>query len=466
MIRNIQGSTVKAAANRFSQEPENIMHFINKGTHVVTFKYHEDDPYYLKPAPGKITEFVHLSWDERVQQNLCPDINGGNGTTFLSSSQRMALETEFSINLADYNSVFALFELLENGGNTTAELLDIEAAIPDDMWDLRSQLLGDSPHLSLEVLMAMSDRTDVLPDNAIFDILAANPDELKKDTLISYLENKEDPLPDYMINILKQLAYTNTTYKTILLDDLETYYGQKMQSAKSIIHSMLHDSIVDQTDYRNWLDNMTCLSADKQIIASYLSEGDTTNAFQLLNIIPSFYELSGDELVDFNSYKDLITLQISWKNQGKTIFELDSSDVIALENYAYNTTGSASYSAKNILSKALDYTFCDCLGSNDTAYMKSTDINIEISDDESFGIDINVNPNPANTWAVFNYRMCTDKSVGFISISDISGKEIKKFNISGKYGQQIWDTRGVKPGVYIYMYYSDNYSKSGKLIIK
>ena len=335
----------------------------------------------------------------------------------------------------------------------------------DNMWELRNKLLGDSPHLSQEVLMAMSDRTDVLPDDAIFDILAANPDELKEGTLISYLENKENPLPDYMINILKQIAYTNTTYKTILLNDMEYYYGQNMQAAKSIIHSIISDTIIDQEDYRNWLDNMSCLSADKQIIASYLSENDTTSAIQLLNMLHSIYDLEGDELDNYNNYKDLLLIQLTWKNQGKTVFDLDSNDIAILENYAYNTSGSASYSSRNILTAAYNYNFCDCLRSNDTTSYKSVNV-VGTPIDLNIGIDIVANPNPAKTWTAFDYKLFFDESSGLITVSDINGKEIDRFNISGKQGQQVWDTRNVKPGVYIYTISSSGSTKSGKLVIQ
>ena len=322
MIKGTMGDPDLAAANRFSQE-NNDKHVINKGTQDITFMHWQFDQQELLPTKNEGQVYASNN-NYQVIQNTCLDNYGGNsGIIKLSASERITKELQFSNNLADYNSVLSLYESLEDGGNTTSELLDIETAIPDDMWELRNKLFGDSPHLSQKVLMAMSDRTDVLPDDAIFDILAANPEELKEDTLISYLENKENPLLDYMINILKQLAYTNTTYKTILLNDMEYYYGQNMQAAKSIIHSIISDSIIDQEDYRNWLDNMSCLSADKQIIASYLSENDTTSAIQLLNILHAIYDLEGDELDDYNNYKDLLLIQLTWKSQGKTIFNLD-----------------------------------------------------------------------------------------------------------------------------------------------
>ncbi len=465
-IKGTMGDPDLSAANRFTQEEDdNDKHVINRGTQDITFMHWQYDPQELIPTKN-IGQVIASNNNLQVDQNTCPDNYGGNGgAIILSASARITKELEFSNNLADYNSVLSLYESLEDGGNTTSELLDIETAIPDDMWELRNKLLGDSPHLSQEVLMAMSDRTDVLPDDAIFDILAANPEELKEDTLISYLENKEDPLPDYMINILKQLAYTNTTYKTILLYDMDYYYGQKMQAAKSIVHSIISDSIIDQEDYRNWLDNMSCLSADKQIIASYLSENDTTSAIQLLNILHSIYDLEGDELDDYNNYKDLLLMQLTWKNQGKTIFDLDSNDIAILENYAYNTSGGASNSSRNILTAAYNYNFCDCLRNNDTTYTKSLGA-VVAHVNRNIGIDIMANPNPAKIWTAFDYKLFSDESVGLITVSDINGKEITRFNISGKQGQEVWDTRNVKPGVYIYTISSLGSTKSGKLVIQ
>ena len=58
-------------------------------------------------------------------------------------------------------------------------LNSVETAWPNDMWELRAQLLQGSPHLSKEVLKKAADLTDVLPESIIFEVLRTNPDELK-----------------------------------------------------------------------------------------------------------------------------------------------------------------------------------------------------------------------------------------------------------------------------------------------
>lgn len=464
-IRNYQGLPEIASGNTFSQSQETVGHFINLGLEVVDYYYYSDDPLQVPGAPPLITpEYVNPT-GYNIPENQCPDHYGGGGSIKLSSSERLNKETDYANSLADYNSVNSLYESLVDGGNTTSELLDIETATPDDMWALRSQLLGDSPYLSKEVLMTMSDRTDVFPDDAIFDILAANPDELKEGTLISYLENKEDPLPDYMISILKQLALTNTTYKTVLLNDMAKYMGNKNQATKSIIHSILSDSIVDKSDLRGWLGNFESVETDKQIISSYLEDNDTANAIALLNIIPALYELEGNELVEFNDYKDLLMTRLSWKNIGKTIYDLDSADIALLEFYADNSTGDASITAKNILSFAYGYYYCNCLSYTDSLYYKSDTYNSNKLNYNDV-ISIVASPNPASLWVAFDYKLISDNSVGKIKITNISGNLVAEFEVNGKQGQQLWDTRVVGSGVYIYTLISEGFSTSGKVVIK
>jgi len=351
-----------------------------------------------------------------------------------------------------------------DGGNTNAELLDIQTAQPDDMWTLRAQLLGHSPHLSQEVLRETSDRTDVFPDDVLLEILSANPDELGQDTLLSYLENKEDPLPDYMIDILRQVAQ-GVSYKTILKRDIAEYHAGKSQAAQDIIRSILSDTVVDLTQYRNWLDNLGGMSADKQIIASYLSEGDTSNAMSLLNLLPSLYELQGDELIAYNDYKNIIQLQQGWKQAGKIITELDSSNIAILNNYAVNSTGSAQNIAKNILSYAYNYHFYDCMHTNDSTFFKNSNTSFGNSFNKAFGPKVSVAPNPASTWIAFTYELPNKNSEGIIKITDISGNVIKQFIINGKQGQYVLDTRKIKTGVYFYTLFVSGLSKSGKIII-
>ena len=342
-------------------------------------------------------------------------------------------------------------------------MLDIQTAQPDDMWALKAQLLDDSPHLSMEVLMEASDRTDVFPDDVLFDILSANPDELKKDTLISYLENKENPLPDYMIAILQQVAQ-GTTYKTVLQNQMAGYNRDKSRAAYDIVRSILADTVIDMTDLRNWLDNTGGIRTDEQIIASYLQECNYTDALSLSNMLPGLYEFLGNDSIEHNYFMDLLNLQINMKQQGRNIFQLDSTEVATLLSIAANSTATAGAQARGILEYAYGYNYCNCPELIDTSAYKNQGINWTNFEKLS-GIEITAEPNPAREWAAFNYTLPGKYSKGTIQITDISGKLIQIINVCGKQGQEVWDTRLINAGVYFYTLHAGGLSKTGKIVI-
>jgi len=331
------------------------------------------------------------------------------------------------------------------------------------MWELRSELLGKSPHLSMDMLKATADKTDVLPDNVIFEIMAANPDELKKEELIKYLEDKENPLPDYMVDILRQVAM-GSTYKTVLIRQMAHYNQIKTLAANNIIRSILNDSLVDNSELRNWLDNIGGKRADEQIIATYLSEGNYTDAMALANMMPVLYKYSGGEITEHSYYTEMLNLQIFLANEQRTIFDLDSTEVSNLVFIADNSIGTAGAQAKGILEFAYGYHYCNCIGVDTSGYKNSNAFNPDAFE-KLYGIEISVEPNPVREWAAFNYTLPDNNSECVIKISDVSGKQIATLPINRKQGQTVWDTRKVKSGVYFYTLNVSGFSKSGKIVV-
>ncbi|MCF8234443.1 MAG: T9SS type A sorting domain-containing protein [Bacteroidales bacterium] len=122
--------------------------------------------------------------------------------------------------------------------------------------------------------------------------------------------------------------------------------------------------------------------------------------------------------------------------------------------------------ARSILSYAYNYNFCDCLALNDSSYYKSSHGSKWNSLNNTYGPVVKVEPNPADTWVAFNYEFSSKESVGYLKISSISGEQVQHFVLHGKKGQQIWDTRTVDPGVYLYTLISNGLKSTGKIVIK
>lgn len=464
-IQDPQGSTLMPAGNTFSA---NANYNFNNWDFNDWIGY-----YYYAPSPGNINTVYYPSEVNRVTrnevvgiQNQCLSHHGGGSTEgglVMTPEEKQQAELDFAANLADYNNVKSLYDNLKDGGNTDATLTYIETAWPQDMWELRAELLGKSPHLSMEVLKTVADKNDVLPESVIFEIMAANPDELKKEELIKYLEDKENPLPDYMVDILRQVAM-GSTYKTVLIRQMAHYNQVKTLAAYDIIRSLLNDSLVDNSELRNWLDNVGGKRADEQIIATYLSEGNYTDAMALANMMPVLYKYSGDEIIEHTYYTEMLNLQISLANKLMTIFDLDSTEVSNLVFIADNSIGTAGAQAKGILEFAYGYHYCNCIGVDTSDYKNSNAFDPDAFE-KLYGIEISVEPNPVREWAAFNYTLPDNNSECVIKISDVSGKQIATLPINRKQGQTVWDTRKVKSGVYFYTLNVSGFRKSGKIVV-
>lgn len=460
-IQSFQGNDYYTAGNTFTQSGA-TWHFYNGGEYLVRYYYNQNNSDEI-PDDTRINDIIKVG---RNVSNTCPSHYGGETglKVVLTEQQKAETELEYYGNLTDYNSVKSLYDSYIDGGNTDAELLDIQTAQPDDMWTLREQLLEDSPHLSFEVLKEAAGKTDVFTESVLFDLLAANPDELKKDTLISYLENKEEPLPDYMIDLLKQLA-EGTTYKTALQQQMANYKHNYTRAAQDIIRSILNDTATNNAELRDWLDNLGGITSDRQIISSYISEGNFTDAFTLADMLPQLYNLEGNELTEYNYYMDMLDLHHTLYQQGRNTFQLDSTEKAFITSIADNSNGVAGAQAKSILEYVYNEYYVDCPEADGSAgYKQSRIINPE-SLGRVYGLGITVKPNPAKQWAAFDYTLPERKTSAIITITNSNGKTVEILEVNGQQGQKLWDTRNIKPGLYFYTIKVEEYSISGKIII-
>ena len=460
-IQRFQGNMEIPADNTFSDNAN--YHFYNEGILV---------DYYYNPATEGATPDVNklyrVSPHNTSNLNDCPsNYGGGNNyvTPVLPPQRRLLIEQKFNESQNIYNSLKTVYDSRMDGGSTTNTVSEVEAAQPEDMWNLRSMLLRTSPYLSEDVLYAAADRDDVLPSSVLFEILLSNPDELKNDELIDYMTNKNTPLPDYMIDILHEVA-SGTSARTVLLSNMARYNHEAQKAAGDIIRSIMNDSIIDRNDLVTWLGNLQNIGADRDIISIYMAEGNFDDAFTLANMLPNLYNLEGDELDDHNDYMQLITLYITLAQEVRTTMQLSATEKSLVEGIAYNGMGTSQAMAKSLLTIYNEFDE-ECpqpsISFNGRGVGKTTYTEDDIS--RAMGLSLKVNPNPANTWVAVDYTLPKGFTNAVITLTNSMGMEVYTQNVQGEREQHVIDLQKLPIGVYILTIKCEEHSLTNKLVV-
>lgn len=457
-IQQMQGSPSMPAGNTFGGT---LYHFYNDGNYVVDYFYNQNQ---TDQVPDS-TKVFKVTRNGINSVNLC--VSHYDDRVVLSGEEKTSRESDYLSAHYAYNSLKQIYDSRIDGGNTPAELADITNATPSDMWQLRAQLLGHSPYLSQEVLTTAADRDDVFTNSVLFEILSANPDELKKDTLISYLESKDNPLPDYMINLLRQIA-NGATARTALEAEMAKYSHDFRLAAGDIVRSNLNDSVSNPTELRTWLAAMEDIAADRLIVASYMEERNYTDAFTLANMLPDLYGLEGDGLADHTDYMRLLDLYRTLGTTGRTVFEMTEEETEMVEGIADYGKGTSQAMAEALLSGVMDnrisYKSCP-----DIPTVKEGERSIgnytSVLANEAVGFNVNVSPSPATTWTTVDYTLPAGATKATMTLNSTMGVKVMEVELYGNQGSKVLDLRGLAAGVYVYSIRCGEYVQPGKLVI-
>lgn len=294
-------------------------------------------------------------------------------------------------------------------------------------------------------------------------ILAANPDELRDAKLMEYLEQKDNSLPDYMINILKEVAL-GTTYKTTLQQEMTRYQYEKVRAAEDIIRSIISEPELDMIQLRNWLDNLGELEYDKQIISTYIQEGNFSSALALAELLPSLYNLQDIDLIEHENFIQMLNLQNTLYTQNRTFNELTTEELALVEDMSENSVGSAGTQASSILEAYYDRDFARCRSLQGETSYKSQSIDLSRLSD-AYGFAVSVQPNPASNWLTIDYSLPLNGTSAELVITSTTGSIVRNIILQGNIGQKVIDLSNIPSGSYSYNIKSLSFIKSGKIIV-
>ncbi len=416
-----------------------------------------------EPTNSKLHRVTAIS---TINGNDCSS-HYGNNPVVKSDEEMTVLNNDYQTSLSAYNSLEQLYTSRIDGGDTQAEVMDINTATAADASRLRSQLLGLSPYLSQEVLTTAASRNDVFSTSALFEILSANPDELKKDTLISYLENKDNPMPEYMTELLREIA-NGSTARTALESQIAKSEREYILAAGDIVRSNLNSEESDNEELRLWLGNMNDMASDLLAIATYIQESDFENALALAETLPDVYGLQGIELEEHNDYISILRLYETLDESGRDIMQLTETETEMLEEIADNGSGSSQMMATAIIEQngATIGTGYSCPTLPTANNSKRGTANVKSDMAAAMGMKADFAPNPATAWTEIDYTLPLDEEKASLVITNSLGVNVMTVELDGNKGRKTLYLEQLPAGVYTYFVKCGEYTITGKLMKK
>jgi hypothetical protein len=448
-IAQYQGSSIAQpdapAGNLFSWKGPSGTHtdINNQGVHL-TYYYHVDEQYHLEPKyydTLKVTAVPnHLaSWDTITS---CPSYidTAGNG-----GGSAGAMRSLLSISEQASDSLNSLIQTLEDAGNTESLEWTVDMSVPEQSYEVYNQLMNTAPYISDTVMGAAIQKENVLPDAMIRDVMVASPESAKDDELMQRLEERNNPLPGYMLGQILQGRSLVSAYGDLLAR--EAYYSNlKAFAIKQLKQAYRTDTAaaIASDSLMALLQMQNKLNAHYELAFLHLQHNDSTAAMELLNQVPDKSILDEKQLGEHNQLIGYFNL-IGQMNASPS----DSTTMEILYAMAGSGTGMACVYSRNILlaGNAIEYNEPIILPGN-TKSAQADEYREWINLAKNREI-LQMQPNPAKDHFIATWELEKDPGNLTLRMCSMKGELIKELQINGKTNKLVIETSNMQAGIYI-----------------
>ncbi|MCX6233193.1 MAG: T9SS type A sorting domain-containing protein [Bacteroidetes bacterium] len=392
--------------------------------------------------------------------SACPSNLGNNN---YKSGYDPRLEMTFAEGYI--NQYRNLLDLLVDGGNTDELNFEVMTSMPNEALEMRQQLLDESPYLSDTVMKQAIYKEDVLPSAMLRDVLTANPQSAKSQDVLQSLNDRFDPLPDYMIEeIMQGREYLGA--KEILESKLGYWQQIRAKAKNQLIRKFLSDTtILNPYDSLIALyENETDIPSKYRLAFCYFNNHQPEEALNLLDEIPSTYELSTYQNAVHQDYKNYFSVLKTMHDSTWSAGQIDSLSVNTLHEIMNNGYPLISGYARGLLVKGnfIDYTeqvyFPTNIKSYPEYHFTPHEVIVEKED------HLKLFPNPAWDYVIVYYNTSEYEMNGKLIMYDVNGKIIKTIVLSNQLNQSTISFKNLPNGVYmISLFVDDNLIESKKI---
>ena len=451
-IAQFQGSMVASdtapAGNTFSSGGSHEWDIYNEGN-AITYVYHKvsSTTKKVKPDDNMISHNVTTQENRNAnydKETSCPSTLylGGGGKENL-----MVLFNEAETNIQTTKS--ALEEVVD-GGNTEETNTDVLMSIPNEALEIHDQLLNQSPYLSDTVMKSAIYKEEVLPNAMVRDILVANPQAAKSSDILTKLDNRLDPMPDYMMDEI-MAGKDSVGAKEVLDSKLALYQQDRANAFNTLVRwyknngedAWAMDSLIA------FLQNNGSIQSKYNIAFLHQLLRDSTMANEVLNDIPEEYDLTDEQQAEHEDYSSLFELYHNLQNAGKSILQLNESQISTLQTLSEDDQFTPGVFARNILlvNKLSDYE--EPLVLPDETKLTPINKNFKTNSTLSHHSKLTIYPNPAGKYFIVKYHLEKEINNLQVEILDMTSKKVGEMKLRGEQDQVVIPVNNWHEGIYL-----------------
>lgn len=431
----------RPAKNTFSSpdaDPLNYVHFTVNSDFAYKYFYDSNPPSMSEITPGTFVAPILVA-----NTQGCPS----NYTTGIFE---LPTKHEFSESQGGFNGLLFTYQETIDDGNTPAMITEIDLAYPSEAWEMRNTLLARSPYNSEQVLIAAALR-EIMPHAMLLEVLLANPDALRSGNVIRVVSTQlSNPLPQYMIDML-YASRDQTTLRTIMETSLADLNFERQRIYKRLVNSkfFLEDQVDEPDSVIYYLSQVNTLESNIARAAAYSDRNQFSAANTLLDSMIVHFKLDQAQINELQALKTLYSLIASAESQGRSIAQLNTSEIASLTALADNDdAGLAQNKAQNAL--CFHYGICPVpVGTpknSETPKPKPTKEELVEKLNTSAAY-----PNPATDFVTIEFELLFARENTRLSVFDPLGREVESRILGLNYqGQELFDTRNWGDGLYIY----------------
>ncbi|MCF8228444.1 MAG: T9SS type A sorting domain-containing protein [Bacteroidales bacterium] len=475
-IAEYQGSvsdttTTGPAGNTFTvfeDDPDTVKikyyNYLNDTTEYFNYLHHN----YNWQTPPRIypinvndsTELIifHYMNENYIKSISCP-----------SSFDQGGIESLKSTMVSEQNQIETLETDIESsvdGGSTPSLLNEIQNSNPSQGNALRQQLMDYSPYLSDTVVAASIEKENVLPNPYIRDIMLANPHSSKKEKLVDKIDKRNNPMPGYMKQEIKNAKYSLDALD-LLLSGKRTRENKKDKLLNNITRLYLTDTtITNPTDsVKVLLENEQTFNRKIELAYLSLQQNDSTEARNIIDNIANTFNLSPMQDTVLNYYDKLIEVLIGQKSNKKADISFDSLTALDLMQIYFKKLPGISNYAGNLLQAAGKlnrkerYYFPANLNRKSVKKIPSP------IGSKQEKLNFKLIPNPAKDMVTVDYENHSIKGTGVSEIHNMTGQKVKSIELKRDKDQFVLDIANWPSGLYVIRLSFGEMSHSKKLVV-